>query len=78
MRMDCLMWLQFLTGETTTAINRSFVDFQSNSITAQELDFHSDVSGAKYLGMGAIFENSWMFQMWVPLSSKFISQVLSS
>ena len=58
------MWLQFLTGETTTAINRSFVDFQSNSITAQELDFHSDVSGAKHLGIGAIFENSWMFQMW--------------
>ena len=60
MRSDLTLWLQFL--DHPTAYCRPFIEFQGRN--ASEIDFYSDASRNFELGMGAICQNSWMFQGW--------------
>ena len=61
LRADLTMWLTFL--QHPSVFCRPFLDF-SQVLVADEIDMYSDASGK--LGMGAICDKAWMFQMWAP------------
>ena len=62
-RLDCTMWEYFL--EDLNAVTRPFIDM-SDVKDAKALNFFSDASAAKTLGMGAIFGDNWLFAKWEP------------
>ena len=64
MKLDTLVWAQFL--ETPAAMYRPFIDFDAKTVHADEIDFHSDASGAKNLRCGAILGKAWFFTQWEP------------
>ena len=51
--------------EDLDAVTRPFIDMGFTT-DAQSLNFFSDASAAKSLGMGAIFGNNWLFAKWEP------------
>ena len=62
--LDCRIWKNFLEDDSQNMrLCRSFVDF-SNEREAVQLDLASDASLNPWLGMGAIFGNSWIVEQW--------------
>ena len=60
---DCKVWLRFLLDAENTKLCRPFVDFSSKAV-GKALFFYSDASRNPELGMGAIFNNRWLFSQW--------------
>ena len=54
------MWMSFLQNASSLHLCRPFVDFSDTSRTTKQLNFASDASLNKNLGMGAVFDNSWI------------------
>ena len=52
---DCKVWQWFLQNLEVRQLCRPFVDFSSADKTADLLDFASDASKNKTLGMGAVY-----------------------
>ena len=57
---DCEIWRYFLTHHSNKALCRDMVDL-TKWTSAVEINFYSDTSTAEKLGMGAIFNNHWLF-----------------
>ena len=68
---DCKVWLSFLTEQISncSSLCRPFIDFHGKDSNAKVLAFYSDASRVENLGMGAVFENSWIMAKW---GSQFI------
>ena len=64
MRLDCYVWVQFLSDNES--LRHPFVDFYKNTVYADEIKFHTDASKNENYGIGAIFENEWIFAHWEP------------
>ena len=65
-KKDCQVWLDFLTGDTQSVINRLMVDLLSSPIlTADQIQFYSDASASKRLGFGCILNDHWIQGFWV-------------
>ena len=62
--LDCKMWQTFLANATSQHLCRPFIDFTAGSSASKILDFFSDASLNKKLGMGAHFNNCWIVQAW--------------
>ena len=60
---DCTVWLKFLLDEENTKLCRPFVDFYGSEV-GKVLFFYSDASRNPLLGMGAIFNNRWLYAQW--------------
>ena len=56
------MWQEFLKHPAVYC--RPFVDFEANTIVAEEIRMYSDATANPKLGMGAICQSSWMYQQW--------------
>ena len=69
-RFDCEIWKFFLENYRNKAVCRPMVDLQKVQ-SAQELNFTSDASAARDLGMGSTFNNYWLFAKW---ESRFIEK----
>ena len=59
---DCLVWKKFLLDHSNVGICRPFVDFAAES--SKMLNFASDASKSRVLGMGAVFNNHWIIAQW--------------
>ena len=55
-KLDCSIWLRFLSEEFECAVCRPMVDFRNNHDNSEEAGFYSDASVAKKLGFGAILK----------------------
>ena len=64
--LDCRVWLAFLSQCDNVRLCRQFIDFYGTSEEQryQLMDFHSDASKNKSLGMGVVFSNHWIFGLW--------------
>ena len=60
LRMDCAVWLDFL--QQPLAICRPFVDFQDPA--SEVIPFFTDVAKSDTLGLGYVFNHSWVSQKW--------------
>ena len=61
---DCKMWKIFLQNADARQLCRPFVDFSSQSTSSQIVSFTSDASRGERLGMGAVFNDQWLFAQW--------------
>ena len=59
MRLDLMMWVQFINNPTIFA--RPFLDFDQ-SISAAEIDWYTDASSL--IGCGGYNRNEWFAQVW--------------
>ena len=64
------MWLCFHNHPDSALLCRPFIDFKSDN-TSRILNFYSDVSLNKKLGMGAVFNDKWLCAQWL---EKFIER----
>ena len=62
-RFDAEMWRLFLSNYKNAAVCRPMVDFSQTTL-AKDLKFESDASANKMLGMGARFQDKWLFAQW--------------
>ena len=62
-RLDAQMWLSFLENSDNQQLCRPFIDL-ADSLDAHMLRFYTDASKNVKLGMGAVFENRWMYAQW--------------
>ena len=62
-KLDALAWKYFLEHASSPQLCRPFVDFKDDT-EAIILNFYTDAS--KTIGMGAIFNDHWMFAQWEP------------
>ena len=62
---DCKVWLTFLEmkDHISSKLCRPFLDLHVTE-TSETLDFYSDASASKRLGMGAIFGNHYLVKAW--------------
>ena len=65
-KFDCQMWLTFLecVSENKQLLCRPFIDFESKSVTARELNFFTDASKKETYGFGAIYKQEWTCGIW--------------
>ena len=63
-KFDCETWRTFLEMHEKTAVCRPMIDVERSTRTAKQLCFYTDVSAAKNLGMGGIFNSHWFFAKW--------------
>ena len=63
---DCQMWKIFLQHAQGSVLCRPFIDFLEDSHSAITLNFTSDASLNPNLGMGAVFDDQWLFAIWPP------------
>lgn len=63
MKEDCSMWLKFFRELDT--VSRPFLDF-SHILKADSINFFSDASRGKDLGMGCLFDKNWAYTKWEP------------
>ena len=62
---DCEVWKVFLhEAQTGYHLCRPFIDFDKNGINLKTLNFYSDASRNPNFGMGAYYDNHWMFKKW--------------
>ena len=68
---DCKMWKIFfdLTTSNPLMLCRPFIDFDDVEQHAKILNFYSDASLNENFGMGAIFDEKWIYGVW---GSQFI------
>ena len=64
-KLDCRVWLQFLTDSHYSSVCRPMIDVHSPLTSSVELDFYSDASTSKSLGFGGVFGCHWMFGKWL-------------
>ena len=65
-KMDCQIWLEFITNDNLRAIvNRPMIDY-SVCTTAEDIGFYSDASTAESLGFGCVLGKQWIFGQWEP------------
>ena len=62
---DCKMWQRFLSDTNTYSVAHPFVDHKLPEETAEQLYF-SDASKNGLLGLGAIFNQNWLYTQWEP------------
>ena len=60
---DCRIWKQFLMNASASELCRPFIDLNQFA-EAETLQFYSDVSLNRKLGMGSIYKNSWIQGYW--------------
>ena len=60
---DCRVWVTFLANTTNIKLCQPFIDLQAGE-SYQLTNFHSDASKSRILGMGAVFQDSWVFGLW--------------
>ena len=63
LRFDCEIRQFFLNNFQEKVLCRPMVDLDQ-LISAQELNFYSDASTNHRLGMGAIYDNRWLYTQW--------------
>ena len=61
LKADCMVWWHFL--KRPDAYSRPFMDF-TNKLSAVEINFYTDASGAEDKGFGCVFDRSWTFGVW--------------
>ena len=62
---NCMMWEVFLTSADCVQLCRPFIDVYEFA-EAKTLNFYTDTSLNKFLGMGGIFGNRWIVGTWGP------------
>ena len=62
-KIDCGIWLQFLSGDLRTVANRPMVDL-STTLSSTEIGFYSDASATINCGFGAVLGTSWIRGDW--------------
>ena len=62
-RFDCKVWRTFLTNFSDAVVYLPMIDL-SNTQNSVRLNFYSDASANERLGMGAVFQNKWLFARW--------------
>ena len=62
-KLDCTVWLRFLSSEICSVVCRPMVDLQKMD-TSVDIGFASDASAAKDLGFGAILGHNWIYGIW--------------
>ena len=65
-KSDCKVWEQFLDNHQDVTIARLFIDVFQPKETAVKLQMYSDASVNENLGLGCIFNKSWLFMQWEP------------
>ena len=60
-KADCKLWQAFLKVDNT-CLSRPFIDFTDES--CEVINFTSAASLNESLGMGAVYQNSWMVVQW--------------
>ena len=60
-KMDCGIWLDFLSSELSTVVTRPMLEDRLDSF---DIGFSSDASAAADLGFGAILQDSWIKGNW--------------
>ena len=61
-KLDCQVWLHFLTGEVANVVNRPMVDLLGKMNTSRDIQFTSDASGS--IGFGVTFGKCWIRGDW--------------
>ena len=63
---DCWVWVQFLkeAERNEKGICRPFIDFPLIEETMTTLNFFSDASKKTTFGIGAVYNNHWIFGQW--------------
>ena len=64
-REDCKIWVQFLQNSGSSRICRPFVDWSATWDT-NTLDFYTDASKNKSLGLGCVFGPFYTWKKWEP------------
>ena len=62
-KADCKVWLSFLQQNGRASVCRPFIDLEEK-LNAVELDFYSDAAKGVKLGLGAVFQQHWLFAQW--------------
>ena len=62
---DCEVWRVFLDNYQDCAVCHPMIDL-SKTVNTQQLRFTSDASANAEYGIGATFENRWLFGQWEP------------
>ena len=65
-KRDCATWITFLNNADSARLCRTFVDWTPASSSARVLNFTSDATRKATLGMGATYNDQWMFAKWDP------------
>ena len=60
-KLDCKVWIQFLSSENLK-ICRPFLDAEAPE--GQVLNFASDAAKSEILGIGAVFNDNWLYMAW--------------
>ena len=60
---DCRVWMVFLRNSTCLELCRPFIDLHTDN-QAITLRFLTDASKNPRLGMGAVFDDRWLFYQW--------------
>ena len=64
-KIDCRIWLEFLTGEISTVVCRPMTDLVDiNKIQLKDIGLYSDASVSKRLGFGSILKTHWIQEFW--------------
>ena len=62
-KLDAKVWRDFLMDRNLDHLCRPFIDF-SDERFALTLNFYTDAAKSGILGMGAVYNNHWMFTSW--------------
>ena len=66
-KVDCRVWLDFLTNDERYVVNRPMVDILGDiRVTSTKIFFYSDASAAKHLGFGCLLGSKWIQSFWEP------------
>ena len=66
-KLDGEVWLQFLSMDSMTAVNRPMIDLARQPVPPTDLNFYSDASTNPELGFGCIYNNRcWIGEQWEP------------
>ena len=75
-KFDAEVWLQFLSMDLSTVVNRPMIDLAKQPVPPADLNFYSDASANPELGFGCIYNNCcWIGEQWKP---NFINSVKPS
>ena len=62
-KLDCAVWLTFLTHYRELTLCRPMVDLNI-FLKSEDMRFTTDASKREDFGIGAVFENHWLFGKW--------------
>ena len=63
-KIDCAVWLKFLSENFAESVNRPMVDLLDKSTTSEEIASYSNSSTSKRLGFGCILNMQWIQGFW--------------